>query len=182
MAELTHWIDSLIDFLHSYKGKKYWSIITDKDSGIGIWLNQNNNFCKFQNVRRDDNIPSEIKDIAATNCHVNHDFRESLFTLDSQYASYLETEPITLSEIGEFIDTKIREYDGNKQDNDFRSLVFTIGKLCNNVAGLEDIMKYFKETKNSLIVWSLGEGDTMDLVGAIVQQGDEKSERLRISL
>ena len=94
--------------------------------------------------------------------------------MDSQYASYLETEPITLSEIGEFIDTKIREYDGNKQDNDFRSLVFTIGKLCNNVAGLEDIMKYFKETKNSLIVWSLGEGDTMDLVGAIVQQGDEK--------
>lgn len=174
VAELTHWIDSLIDFLHSYKGKKYWSIITDKDSGIGIWLNQNNNFCKFQNVRRDDNIPSEIKDIAATNCHVNHDFRESLFTLDSQYASYLETEPITLSEIGEFIDTKIREYDGNKQDNDFRSLVFTIGKLCNNVAGLEDIMEYFKETKNSLIVWSLGEGDTMDLVGAIVQQGDEK--------
>ena len=106
--------------------------------------------------------------------NVNHDFRESLFTLDSQYASYLETEPITLAEIGEFIDTKIREYDGNKQDNDFRSLVFTIGKLCNNVTGLEDIMEYFKETKNSLIVWSLGEGDTMDLVGAIVQQGDEK--------
>ena len=173
-VELTHWIDSLIDFLHSYKGKKYWGIITDKDSGIGIWLNQNNNFCKFQNVRRDDNIPSEIKDIAASNRHVYHDFRESLFTLDSQYASYLETEPITLSEIGKFIDTKIREYDGNKQDNDFRSLVFTIGKLCNNVAGLEDIMKYFKKTKNSLIVWSLGEGDTMDFVGAIVQQGDEK--------
>lgn len=173
-VELTHWIDSLIDFLHSYKGKKYWGIITDKDSGIGIWLNQNNNFCKFQNVRRDDNIPSEIKDIAASNRHVYHDYRESLFTLDSQYASYLETEPITLSEIGKFIDTKIREYDGNKQDNDFRSLVFTIGKLCNNVAGLEDIMEYFKETKPSLIVWSLGEGDTMDLVGAIVQQGDEK--------
>jgi len=147
--ELTHWIDSLIEFLHSYKNKKYWPIITDKEKGYGIWLNQNNNFCRFQNVRSDDNIPAEIKDIAATNCHVNHDFRESLFTLDSQYASFLETEPITLAEIGEFIDT-------------------------NNVHGLEDIMEYFKETKNSLIVWSLGEGDTMDLVGAIVQQGDEK--------
>ena len=178
-VELTHWIDSLIEFLHSYKSKKFWSIITDKDSGFGIWLNQNNNFCKFQDVRKDDNIPSEIKDIAATNIHVNHDFRESLFTLASHCASYLETEPITLTEIGEFIDNKISNYQGNKQDNDFRSLVFTIGKLCNNVVGLEDIMKFFKETKNSLIVWSLGEGDTMDLVGAIVQQGDEKIKAVK---
>lgn len=169
----------MIEFLHSYKSKKFWSIITDKDSGFGIWLNQNNNFCKFQDVRKDDNIPSEIKDIAATNIHVNHDFRESLFTLASHCASYLETEPITLTEIGEFIDNKISNYQGNKQDNDFRSLVFTIGKLCNNVVGLEDIMKFFKETKNSLIVWSLGEGDTMDLVGAIVQQGDEKIKAVK---
>ncbi len=92
---------------------------------------------------------------------------------------YLETEPITLTEIGEFIDNKISNYQGNKQDNDFRSLVFTIGKLCDNVVGLEDIMKFFKETKNSLIVWSLGEGDTMDLVGAIVQQGDEKIKAVK---
>ena len=33
---------------------------------------------------------------------------------------------------------------------------------------------YYKEYKNSLIVWSLGEGTTMDLVGSIVQHGDEK--------
>lgn len=35
-------------------------------------------------------------------------------------------------------------------------------------------MDYYKEYKNSLIVWSLGEGTTMDLVGSIVQHGDEK--------
>lgn len=35
-------------------------------------------------------------------------------------------------------------------------------------------MDYYKENKNSLIVWSLGEGTTMDLVGSIVQHGDEK--------
>lgn len=178
-VELVYWIDSLIEFLHSYKSKKYWSIITDKDSGIGIWLNQNNDFCKFQDVRKDDNIPAEIKDIAVNNCHINHDYRESLFSLASKCSSYLETEPITLNEIGEFIDEKIQKYDGNKQDNDFRSLVFAIGKLCNNVFGLEDIMKYFKETKNSLIVWSLGEGETMDFVGAIVQQGDDKIKAVK---
>jgi hypothetical protein len=172
-ADLTHWLDSLIEFIHSYKNKKYWSIITDKESGIGIWLNQNGDFCKFQDVREDKDIPEELKDIAL-NKHVDRDYREELFSLDSTVSSYLETLPMDFSEIGEFIDNKIKEYDGNKQDNDFRSLVFSVGKLCNSIHGLEDYMNYFRETKNSLIVWSLGEGETMELVGSIVQQGDEK--------
>lgn len=168
------WLDSFIEFLYSYKGKKYWPIISDKEKGYGIWLNQNNNFCRFHDVRKDENIPEELKEIAASNIHINYDYKEILFTIESHHSSYLETESVTLKEIAKFIDMKIRDYDGNKQDKDFRSLVFTIGKLCNSVSGLEDIMEYFKETKNSLIVWSLGEGETMDFVGAIVQQGDEK--------
>lgn len=171
---LTQWIDRFIEFLHAYKTKKYWSVITDKDNGIGVWLNQNNNFCRFQDVRKDDNIPEELKNLCANNIHIKRDFRDELFTFNSSLSAYLETKPITLSEIGKFIDDKIEHYDGNKQDQDFRSLVFTIGKFCNNIAGLEDIMTYFNGTRNSLIVWSLGEGVTMDLVGSIVQQGDEK--------
>lgn len=172
--QLTLWIDSFIEFIRAYKNKKFWAVISDKDTGIGIWLNQNNNFCKFQNVRKDDNISEELKDICANNIHVKRDFREEMFSLNSSLSSILETKPITLSEIGEYIDEKIKSYDGNKQDNDFRSLVFTIGRLCNNITGLENIMRYFKETRNSLIVWSLGEGITMDLVGSIIQQGDDK--------
>ena len=177
--QLTHWIDSFIEFLHSYKSKKYWTIITDKETGIGVWLNQNNCFCRFHKIRKDDNISEDLKDVCASNKHVMHDYRDEMFTLNSSLVSYLETKSITLSEIGKFIDDKIKNYDGNKQDNDFRSLVFTIGKLCNQINGLEDIMSYFKETKNSLIVWSLGEGTTMDLVGSIVQQGDEKLRAIK---
>lgn len=173
------WIDTLIEFLHSYKSKKYWPLITDADKGKGIWINQNGDFCKFKDVRADTNIPEELKDIAANNRHVGFDIREKLFTKDSSYSSYLETEPITLKEIGEFIDERICHYEGNKQDGDFRALVFTVGKLCNTIDKLEDIMTYFKETKSSLIVWSLGEGETMDLVGSIVQQGDEKIKAVK---
>lgn len=179
ITELTQWIDRFIEFLHSYKTKKYWSIITDKDSGIGIWLNQNNNFCRFQDVRKDDVISETLKDICANNVHINRDFREEMFTLNSSLSSYLETKPITLKEIGEFVDDKIEHYNGNKQDNDFRSLVFAIGKLCKTSVGLEDIMTYFKDMRNSLIVWSLGEGTTMDLVSSIVQQGDEKLKMVK---
>ena len=173
-TELTHWIDRFIEFLYTYKTKRYWSIITDKDHGIGIWLNQNNNFCKFQDIRKDDNISEDLKDLCANNVHVKRDFRDEMFTLNSNHANYLDTTPITLKEIGEFIDDILEHYEGNKQDKDFRSLVFTVGKLCNTIAGLESIMTFFNRAKPSLIVWSLGEGTTMDLVGSIVQQGDEK--------
>lgn len=172
--QLTRWIDSFIEFLHSYKNKKYWPIIADKEYGIGIWLNQNHNFCRFQDVREDKIRIPELLDLAAKNCHVNKDFREELFTLDSTKTSYLETEPLGLSEIASFIDDKIRSYDGNKQDVNFRSLIFSIGKICSSFNALEELMEYYKSCKNSLIVWSLGEGTTMDLVGSIVQHGDEK--------
>lgn len=172
--DLTHWIDRFIEFLHTYKAKKYWSIITDNDHGIGIWLNQNNNFCRFQDIRKDDGIPEDLKNLCANNAHIKRDFREEMFTLNSGLSSYLETQPITLEEIGKDIDDKLEHYDGNKQDKDFRSLVFTLGKLCNTIAGLENVMTFFSKAKPSLIVWSLGEGITMDLVGSIVQQGDEK--------
>ncbi len=172
-------VDGLIEFLHSFKNKKFWPIITDKEQGIGIWLNQKNEFCKFQDVRKDDGIPEELKDLAATNRHINRDYREILFSQLSEKAHFLESNPLTLNEIGEFIDGIIRDYGGSKQDNDFRSLIFTVGKLCNSVGGLTSIMKYYNETKNSLIVWSLGEGETMDLVGSLVQQGDEKIKTVK---
>lgn len=173
-VKLTQWIDCFIEFLHAYKSKKYWSIITDKDSGIGIWLNQNNDFCRFQDVRKDDNISEDLKDLCANNVHIKRNLREELFTIDSSFSSYLETKPVTLLEIGEFIDDKMAHYEGSRQDNDFRSLVFAVDKLCNNIVGLKDVMTYFKGERPKLIVWSLDEGITLDLVGSIVQQGDEK--------
>lgn len=172
--EVVGWIDSLIEFLHSYKGKKYWPLITDTEKGKGIWINQKGNFCKFQDVRADSGISEELKDLAANNRHVAHDFRETLFSNMSSHAGYLETKPMELKEIGEYIDGKLEHYEGNKQDADFRALVFAVGKLCKTLHDLEASMTYFSENKNSLIVWSLGEGETMDLVGSIIQQGDQK--------
>ena len=92
--------------------------------------------------------------MAAENCHINKDFREELFTLQSSKTSYLETEAMELPEVAMFIDGKIRDYDGNKQDVNFRSFVFSIGKICSMVKDLEDLMEYYKAYKNSLIVSS----------------------------
>jgi len=180
--ELIEWVDSFIEYLHTFKNKKYWPIITDADDGFGIWLNQNNDFCRFQDVRKDDNVPEELKDLAAENKHVSHDFREDMFTLKSAYDSYLETTAIDLTEVGKFIDGKIQAYDGDKQDKDFAALIFTVGRLCSSIKGLTEIMGYYHEKKNTLIVGSLGEGDTLDLVGSIIQHGDDKLRTVKAIL
>ena len=176
--DLIEWVDSLIEFLHSYKSKKYWTIITDSDNGYGIWLNQNSDFCRFQDIRKDENIPNELIELVANNKHVAFDYKEQLYNLDAAYTSYLETNPVTIEEVGEYLDEKIEKYEGDKQDKDFAALIFAVGKLCSSHKELGKIMKYYSEKKNALIVGSLGEGKTLDLVGSIIQHGDEKLQAI----
>lgn len=176
---LTEWIDNVIEFLHSFKNKKYWTIITDSEKGIGIWLNQKNEFCRFQDIRRDDNIPDDLKKLAESNKYVARNFKRELYSSNAAHSSYLETNPMTIEEVGKFIDDKIKNYDGDKQDKDFAALIFTIGKLCSAYPALSKAMEYYTEKKNSLIVGSLGEGETLDLVGNIIQQGNDKLHTIK---
>ena len=53
-------------------------------------------------------------------------------------------------------------------------MIFSIGDLCSSIHGLSDIMKYYNEKKNALIVGSLGEGETLNMVGSLIQYGSEK--------
>ena len=171
--EAIEWVDSLIEFLHSFRSKKFWSVISDKEDGIGIWINQNGDFCKFQNIHKDDNINDELKDLAL-NRHVNKDFREELFHKDSFCETFLETNPLSNNDISKVIDDSIRKYDEeghNKQDKDFAKLIFPLNELTKKMPNLE--LHYFTQKKSSLIVGSLGEGDTMNIVGNLIQKGDD---------
>lgn len=173
-TELTTWIDSLIEFLHSYKDKTYWPIITDQEKGYGIWLNQHNDFCRFQDVREDSGIPEELKNLAANNPNINIDYREVLLSNHSSSVHYLQTTSVSIAEIGENIDNKVSDYVGDKQKQEFRELIFSLNKLTQSIPELRDAMSKFKEKKDSLIVGSLGEGETMGLISSLVQQGDDK--------
>lgn len=172
---LIEWVDELIEFLHS--NKTYWSIISDEDEGIGIWLNQHNDFCRLQDLRIDGGIPEELKDLCENNKHINLDLRADMYSLDAQCGKYV-TDEISLKEVGEYIDRIIKEYvnneEKNRQEKDFVSLVFELNKLLKPDSELSKIMKYFVNKKHSLIVWTLGEGETMDLVGEIIQAGNDK--------
>lgn len=170
------WINSFIEFINRFKQKKYWDIITDSEKGHGIWINQKNEFCKFQDVHPDDSIPEELKDIAL-NKWVNIDYREQLSIKDLHYTAYLNTTPITIGEIGHEIDKKIKEYvdeENSLQNRDFTALILTINKLCDKYPKLKEAMIFFEQEKNRLIVGTLGKGDTMDIVAYLIQAGDDK--------
>lgn len=172
--ELIEWVDELIEFLHS--NKTFWSIVSDEDDGIGIWLNQHNDFCRLQDLRIDGGIPDELKDLCEDNKHIDWNLRAEMYSLDAQCEKYVMGE-ISLKEVGEHIDDIVKDYvvnNNNKQEKDFVSLVFELNKLIKSNSELEKIMKYFVNKKHSLIVWTLGEGETMDLVGEIIQAGDDK--------
>lgn len=170
---LIEWVDELVEFLHS--NKTYWPIISDEDDGIGIWLNQHNDFCRLQDLRIDGGIPEELKDLCENNKHIDWDLRADMYSLDAQCGKYV-TDEISLKEVGEYIDRIIKEYvneNNNKQEKDFVALVFGLKKILKSNPELEDVMKYFEKKKHSLYVWTLGEGETMDLVGEIIQAGND---------
>lgn len=168
---LIEWVDELVEFLHS--NKTYWPIISDEDDGIGIWLNQHNDFCRLQDLRIDGGIPEELKDLCENNKHIDWDLRADMYSLDAQCGKYV-TDEISLKEVGEYIDRIIKEYvneNNNKQEKDFVVLVFELEKMLKSNSELKDVMKYFEKKKHSLIVWTLGEGEAMDIVGEMIQAG-----------
>jgi len=170
---LIEWVDELVEFLHS--NKTYWPIISDEDDGIGIWLNQHNDFCRLQDLRIDGGIPEVLKDLCENNKHIDWDLRADMYSLDAQNGKYVDGE-ISLKEVGEHIDRIIKEYvdeKNNMQEKDFVVLVFELEKMLKSNSELKDVMKYFEKKKHSLIVWTLGEGETMDIVGEIIQAGDD---------
>lgn len=173
-SDLIEWLDELIEFLHS--NKTYWSIVSDEDDGIGIWLNQHNDFCRLQDLRIDGGIPEELKDLCENNKHIDWDLRADMYSLDAQCGKYV-TDEISLKEVGEYIDRIIKEYveeNNNRQEKDFVALVFGLKKILKSNPELKDVMKYFEKKEHSLYVWTLGEGETMDLVGEIIQAGNDK--------
>ena len=168
---LIEWVDELVEFLHS--NKTYWPIISDEDDGIGIWLNQHNDFCRLQDLRIDGGIPEELKDLCENNKHIDWDLRADMYSLDAQCGKYV-TDEISLKEVGEYIDRIIKEYvdeKNNMQEKDFVVLVFELEKMLKSNSELKDVMKYFEKKKHSLIVWTLGEGEAMDIVGEMIQAG-----------
>lgn len=167
------WVDKLLNFVINYRGGRYKSTVIELENH-GIWINQSGKFCMFSELSRDGGIAEELKDLAATNSVVNYDYRDRLLHNSSSMENVIESNN-TISQIDVLkkIDESLETYDSDKQNPEFRSLIFRIMALDKSLH-ISDHMNYYRLNKEKLIVGSLGEGETMNMVANIIQQGDEK--------
>ncbi len=165
------WLDNFIKFVKSLDNEKAWSHLT-KTNGHGIWLNQHNDFCMYSEVNRDKDILNDLKDLTECNKIVFHDYRAELLNEKSTLSHLLpEKSMIGTQDILNVIDDRIKDFDkeGNKQSKEFSSLVFTLQKIY-KTHHLDNVMTFYESNRNRLIVGSLEEGETMDIIGKMVSE------------
>lgn len=171
--ECIAWVDKFLTFALNYRGGRYKTKVTELDNH-GVWINQSEDFCMYSALSRDGGIAEPLKDLAANNPIVNYNYRDILIHNDSIMSSAIDSNKvITQNAVLTKIDNALEEYKQDKQTPEFRSLIFGIMELDKRLHIAEQ-MKYYNEKKDTLIVGSLGEGETMNLVAGIIQQGDDK--------
>ena len=171
-------IDKFLTFVLNYRGGRYKNKVTELDNH-GIWINQSGDFCMFSALSRDGGIAEPLKDLAANNPIVNYNYRDILIHNDSIMSSAIDSSKIiTQKTVLATIDKALEEYKQDKQTSEFRSLIFGIMEMDKRLHIAEQ-MKYYNEKKDSLIVGSLGEGETMNMVASIIQQGDDKIKAIK---
>ena len=167
------WIDKFLAFAINYRGGRYKTKVTELDNH-GMWVNQSGDFCMLSDLSKDGGIHEDLKDLSATNPIVNCDYRKVLLHNDSIMSNAIDSHKIiTQNDVLQKIDNSLEAYAADKQNPDFRSLIFRLMELDKQLH-ISDQMKYYKANKEKLIVGSLGEGETMNMVAGIIQQGDEK--------
>lgn len=172
------WVDRFLTFALNYRGGRYKNKVTELDNH-GIWVNQSGNFSMFSTLSRDGGIAEPLKDLAANNPIVNFNYRDILIHKYSVMSSAIDSNKvITQKDILTKIDKALEEYKQDKQTPEFRSLIFGIMELDKRLHIAEQ-MKYYNEKKDTLIVGSLGEGETMNMVASIIQQGDDKIKAIK---
>lgn len=176
--ECIDWVDKFLQFALNYRGGRYKTKVTDLDNH-GVWINQSENFCMYSALSRDGGIAEPLKDLSANNPVVNFNYRDKLIHNDSIMSSAIDSNKvITQNAVLTKIDDSLEAYKLNRQNPEFRSLIFGIMELDKRLH-ISEQMKYYKANKEKLIVGSLGEGDTMNMVAGIIQQGDEKIRAIK---
>lgn len=176
--ECIDWGDKFLQFALNYRGGRYKTKVTELDNH-GVWINQSEDFCMCSALSRDGGIAEPLKDLSANNPVVNFNYRDILIHNDSIMSSAIDSNKvITQNAVLTKIDDSLEAYKLNRQNPEFRSLIFGIMELDKRLHIAEQ-MKYYKANKEKLIVGSLGEGDTMNMVAGIIQQGDEKLKMVK---
>lgn len=172
------YIDSVIEYTKNRFGGKYFKYA---EEDYALWLNQNDNFCKFSDINKDDNIDESIKDLC-NNKIININYRDRLLRRGMKCEYYIPTQRVItskniLSYINEVLSLYVEEEKKSLQDKNFAEVVFTLDSLIKKNEEYKRCLPYFEIHHDKLIVGSIGDEKTLSIIGSLVSS-PEKMEFL----
>jgi hypothetical protein len=167
--QVIEWLDDFISFVASFE-EKYANLLNK----FAVIPNQNNNFRVIRYLKKDENIPNDLKKIAIAK-HIRQDWNDwllhkGLVNVNQNQNLFDETTTNNLKSIADEIDSHVRDYKGDKQDANFSELVFLLNQSETVKKDREKkYFPFFLNNKDMLIVGTLGEGQDLENVATILQ-------------
>lgn len=178
--KVLEWLDTSISFIASFEEGKHFSLL----NRLAVIPNQNNNFCLLKSLKRDDNIPNDLKEIASAK-HIRQDWNDWLLHKDLAKVNknlFDENTTTNLKQIADEIDSHVRDYKSDKQNTNFAELIFLLNQsetVKNDVD--KKYFPYFLNNRDMLIVGTLGEGEDLENVATILQDRNKLDVFAKIS-
>ncbi|WP_336944523.1 sacsin N-terminal ATP-binding-like domain-containing protein [Acinetobacter modestus] len=171
-SQTIEWLDDFISFVASFENESYKKLLNN----FAFIPNQNNGFCNLKSLKRDDNIPNDLKEIANAT-HINQDWNDWLLHKGLKNVSenlFDENTTQSLKNIADEIDSYVRDYDGDKQKASFSELVFLLNKSETVNKDKENkFFPYFLNNRNMLLVGTLGEGQDLENVATMLKHREK---------
>lgn len=172
--ESVTYVDSVIEYAKNRFGGNYFKYASED---YALWLNQSDNFCKYSDVNKDDNIDETIKDLCL-NGIINVNYRDQLLRKGMKCEYYIpESNTVTSKSILTYVNEVITKYvdtdQKSLQEKEFAEIVFTLDSLIkeNKEYGLP--LSFFVSNRDRLIVGSIGDEKTLSIIGSIVSSQEK---------
>ena len=173
-SDCVAWVDDLITLCLG--NENYKKFVKEQ---YGVWLNQNDEFCKFEDIKgiesESDRIADKLKDLAKDSELIKHDWRGELLHLDSVHSDCFK-ESFSLKDILGEIDQVLGNYDGDKQGPKFSKIVFELHQMIDGIISRKDIENYmprFNENMNEWIVGAINDKRRMSHIAELATADDE---------
>ena len=172
--ETVSYVDSVIEYAKNRFGGNYFKYANED---YALWLNQNDKFCKYPDVNKDDNIEDPIKDLCLNEI-INVNYRDKLLRKGMKCEYYIpESSKITSKSILTYVNEVITKYvvtdQKSLQDKKFAEIVFTLDSLIKKNKEYEGALSYFANNRDRLIVGSIGDEKTLSIIGSIVSSQEK---------
>lgn len=174
-SDYVAWVDDLITLCLG--NENYKKFVKEQ---YGVWLNQNDEFCMFEDIKgiesEPDRIADKLKDLAKDSELIKHDWRGELLHLDSVHSDCFK-ESFSLKDILGEIDQVLGNYNSDKQDPEFSKIVFELHQMIDGIIisrkDIENYMPRFNENMNEWIVGAINDKRRMSHIAELATADDE---------